>query len=171
MNYFEQESERLRFRKLTMDDVESWEGFFDNNESLPYMGLDLSRGKQALAHEWILKQLERYETQGLGHLAIIEKASGAFIGMAGILPREVDEKPFHEVAYSLKPAFWGKGYGTESASQMKAFGLNNNIDKQFVSIIDKRNHASIHVAEKNGMTALFETHYLGMDVAVYGTGK
>jgi len=39
---------------------------------------------------------------------------------------------------------------------------------RFVSIIDKNNIDSINVAKKNGMEVLFETHYLGMDVYVYG---
>ena len=169
LEYFNQESERLTFRKLTKKDIESWKEFFEENDRLHFLGIDLSKTKNELAEGWINKQLERYETQGLGHLAVIEKDSGKFIGMGGILPREIEEKEVFEITYSLKPKFWRKGYGTEIAKQMKIFGSENKVAKQFVSIIDKNNLESINVAKKNEMEIIFETEYLGMDVFVYGT--
>ena len=169
LEYFNQESERLTYRKLTKNDIESWKDFFEENDRLQYLGIDLSKTKDELAEGWINKQLERYETQGLGHLAVIEKDSGEFIGMGGILPRELDEKEVFEIAYSLKPKFWRKGYGTEIAKQMKIFGNENRIAKQFISIIDKNNLESINVAKKNKMEILYEMEYLGMNVFIYGT--
>lgn len=169
LEYFNQESERLTFRKLTKNDIESWKDFFEGNDRLHYLGIDLSKTKDELAESWINKQLERYEKQGLGHLAVIEKDSGEFIGMGGILPRELEEKEVFEIAYSLKPKFWKKGYGTEIAKQMKIFGSENRIAKQFISIINKNNLESINVAKKNKMEVLYETEYLGMNVFIYGT--
>ena len=169
LEYFNQESERLTFRKLTKNDIESWKDFFEGNDRLHYLGIDLSKTKDELAESWINKQLERYETQGLGHLAVIEKDSGEFIGMGGILPRELEEKEVFEIAYSLKPKFWKKGYGTEIAKQMKIFGSENRIAKQFISIIDKNNLESINVAKKNKMEVVYDTEYLGRNVFIYGT--
>lgn len=168
MNYFEQETERLQLRKLTTDDIESWVSFFENNEKLPYVGVDLNKDARTLATEWINMQLKRYKEQDLGHLAVVEKASGDFMGTAGILPRTLEGQPELEIAYSLKQEFWGKGYGTEAATQLKSFGIQHNLASRFISIIDKRNAASIRVAQKNNMTVLFETHYMGMDVFVFG---
>jgi len=54
MNYFEQESERLRYRKLTEADIPRWVDFFVDNDNLAYLGLDLSKSKEVLAEEWIL---------------------------------------------------------------------------------------------------------------------
>jgi ribosomal-protein-alanine N-acetyltransferase len=167
--YFHQETERLLFRKLTTNDIEGWKEFFEENDRLHFLGIDLSKTKEELAEGWINKQLERYETQGLGHLAVIEKCSGEFIGMGGILPREIEEKEVFEIAYSLKPKHWKKGYGTEVAKQMKIFGIENKIANQFISIIDKNNLESINVGKKNKMEVLYETDYLGMNVYVYGT--
>jgi ribosomal-protein-alanine N-acetyltransferase len=169
LEYFNQETERLTFRELTKNDIESWKEFFEENDSLHFLGIDLSKTKDELAEGWINKQLERYQTQGLGHLAVIEKNSGEFIGMGGILPREIEEKVVFEIAYSLKPRFWRKGYGTEIAKQMKIFGNENKIANQFISIIDKNNLDSINVAKKNNMKVLYETEYLGMNVFIFGT--
>ena len=168
MEYFNQETERVILRKLTMSDVEKWTGFFVDNQMLKYVGIDMSKSPSTLATDWISKQLERYENQGLGHLAAIEKNSGEFIGVSGIIPREVDGKAEMEISYSLKQEFWGKGFATEISTQLKKFGLENNISNQFVSIIDKENTASINVAIKNEMKILSETKYLGMDVFILG---
>lgn len=43
MNYFNQESDRLVYRKLTIGDVGSWSEFFADNDRLSYLGIDLSK--------------------------------------------------------------------------------------------------------------------------------
>ncbi|RTY88550.1 GNAT family N-acetyltransferase [Flavobacterium sp. GT3R68] len=168
MSYFTQESERLSFRKLTIDDIPVWTAFFINNNRIKFLGIDITKAPVVLATEWIQRQLERYETQGLGHLAVIEKQTGIFIGMGGILPREIEGKQEMEIAYSLQPEFWGKGYATEIANQLREFGFANGLSKRFISIIDKENGPSLHVASKNNMNIFYETHYLGMEVFVMG---
>lgn len=168
MTYFTQESERLSFRKLTVADIPVWTTFFINNDRIKFLGIDITKAPEVLATEWIQRQLERYETQGLGHLAIIEKQTGRFIGMGGILPREIEGKQEMEIAYSLQPEFWGLGYATEIANQLRKFGFANGISNRFISIIDKENSPSLNVASKNNMNVLYETQYLGMDVFVLG---
>ena len=172
MDYFNQESERLRFRKLTEEDIPSWVEFFVDNDRLRFLGIkDWSKSKEILANDWIRAQFDRYEKEGLGHLAVEIKETGEFIGMGGILPRELDGKKEYEISYSLKPAFWKKGYGTEMATQMKCFGQKNIDSGRFISIIEIENVDSIHVAKKNGMSALFNTEFLGMNVVVYGVAN
>lgn len=167
MDYFKQESHRLIFRKLTEDDIDVWSNFFENNDRLKYLGIDISLDKYTLARNWILKQKERYEN-GLGHLAVELKSEGTFIGVGGILPREIDGKKEYEIAYSVLPEFWKNGYGTEIAMQIKKSGQELLNPKRFISIIDKRNKDSIHVAKKNNMQVIAETTFLGMDVYIYG---
>jgi len=119
MDYFNQESERLLFRKLTKEDIPNWIEFFDNNDRLKFLGIDLSKTKEQHATDWIMMQLERYEKQGLGHLAAVIKETQEFIGVGGILPRELEGRKEYEIAYSLIPRFWKRGYGTELAIKMK----------------------------------------------------
>lgn len=168
MSYFDQQTERLKFRKLNKDDIPAWSRFFVNNDRLNFLGIDLSKKPETQATEWIEKQLERYENDGLGHLAVELKATNEFIGVGGIIPRQLENNNEFEIAYSLIPQFWKKGYATELAKKMKDFGFQNIKTERFVSIINKDNSDSIKVAIKNGMEMLFETKYLGMDVQVYG---
>jgi ribosomal-protein-alanine N-acetyltransferase len=168
MDYFKQESERLTYRAITEKDIDTWLEFFENNDSLHFLGIDTTKDHNTIATEWILKQLERYKNDGFGHLAVIEKASGELIGMTGILKRDLDGNEVLEIAYSLKPKHWNKGYATEMARQMKQFGIQTNMAKSFVSIIHKNNAASINVAKKNDMSLRSETQFLGMEVFIYG---
>jgi RimJ/RimL family protein N-acetyltransferase len=170
MNYFIQDTERLYFRELTLEDVPSWTEFFVNNDRLRFLGIDVLKDNNVLAKEWIENQLKRYETQGLGLLAAIEKETDTFIGLGGILPREINNQVLYEIAYSLKSNFWGKGYATEIANQMRKFGIENKVASQFVSIIHKENKDSINVAQKNEMKIVFDIEdYLGMNVHVFAT--
>ena len=97
-DYFDQQSSRLIYRKLQLSDIESWKEFFYDNDRLHFMGMDLSKEIAMLAHDWIHTQLHRYQEHRLGHLAVIQKNSGAFIGMGGILPREIEGKKELEIS-------------------------------------------------------------------------
>lgn len=43
MDYFNQESDRLKYRKLTLEDIPSWVEFFVDNDHLKYLGMDLKK--------------------------------------------------------------------------------------------------------------------------------
>ena len=171
MGYFDQESKRLRFRKLSEHDIPGWIEFFEDNDRLHFLATDSTKTKDILAKDWISNQLERYKIHGLGLLAVEIKENGQFIGSGGIIPRELDGQNEYEIAYSLKPKFWKKGYGTEIAKQMKRFGFENIETNRFISIIHIDNSDSIHVAKKNGMNVLFRTEFMKMNVDVYGIEK
>ena len=166
--YFEQESDRLNYRKLTLEDIPEWAPFFIANPNLLYLGSAFPADTEAASREWIERQLERYSDWGMGHLGVIEKESGELVGMCGILAREIEGKDEYEIAYSLKPTYWRRGYGTEMARQMRKFGEQHNLAPRFVSMIHPDNSGSIKVARNNGMVYLFDSDYQGMPVVVYG---
>ena len=70
MNYFEQSTHRLYTSALQESDIERWYAFFEDNDSLDYLGLDLSKPAEELAEGWIRAQFDRYKNSGFGHLAI-----------------------------------------------------------------------------------------------------
>lgn len=168
MSYFHQESERLRFRKVTREDIPTWMEFFVDNDHLRFMGMDLTKSHKTLSTEWIEAQLKRYEKSGLGNLAVEDKETGQLIGLAGIIPRELDGKSEYEIGYSTMPKYWRQGYGTEIARSLKAYGIKNVSAHRFISIIEVENHGSAKVAMNNGMSILFQTEFMGMNVNVYG---
>jgi ribosomal-protein-alanine N-acetyltransferase len=171
MNYFNQETQRLILRKVNLDDVTSWTEFFENNDRLHFLGLDMTKSFPELSQGWIEIQMQRYEQEGLGMLGAIEKSTNELVGLCGIVPREIDGNKYHEIAYSFKPKVWGKGYATEASNQFREFGLRHEIDSQFISIIDLENYASQAVARKNQMEVLFDTLYYDSKVHIFGTIK
>jgi len=168
MDYFNHESERLTFRKLSESDIDSWLEFFENNNTLHFLGMDPSREHRDLATEWVQMQINRYAKNGLGHLAVVEKSTNTLIGFSGIILRELDGKTYYEIGYTFKPSSWGKGFASEASKHLKTVGLATKISNEFVSIIHLANIASMKVAEKNGMSRLFDTTFMNMEVAVFG---
>ena len=168
-NYFDQSSERLVYRRIIVEDIETWKPFFEKNPNPHFLGLDTSLSPTKLATDWINRQFERYGYEGLGHLAVIEKSSGIHIGMGGLLKREIEGVIYFEIAYSLMPEYWGKGYGTEIAIQLKRFGFENQIADEFISIIHKDNIASQKIAQKNGMKIISEINFMGLDAFLFET--
>ncbi|MBV6653192.1 MAG: GNAT family N-acetyltransferase [Mameliella sp.] len=166
-SYFAHRSERLVFRKTTAADIEPWTVFFIGNDRLHFLGIPIEGTPEDMSKRWVDLQAERYAKTGFGHLAATLPDSGAIIGMAGVIPREVEGETLYEVAYSLLPAEWGKGYGTEMAKHMKAWAFEHLSVDQIVSIIHKDNAASQHVARKNGLTPWKETVYCDMPVIIY----
>jgi len=63
--------------------IKNWIEFFIDNNDLKYLGIDLARNNKEISEEWIHAQLNRYKNQGFGHLAVIQKSTGYFIGMGG----------------------------------------------------------------------------------------
>lgn len=169
MNYFNQQSKRLIFRPLTEDDIPKWESFFINNDRLKFLGLDLTKSPEEHSNEWIQKQSERYQKDGLGYLAAVTKDTNEFIGCGGILKKDFEGEIEYEIAYSLLPQFWGNGYATEIAIQLKEYCKSNINSERIISIIAIENFDSKKVAIKNGMESLFETTYKKMEVEVFGT--
>jgi RimJ/RimL family protein N-acetyltransferase len=154
-----------------LDDIPSWIEFFEGNDYLHFVGIRPEQSPEEVSTGWISRQLERYEESGLGMLAIVEKQSGQLIGLSGIIPREVDDQSYFEIAYSFKPKVWGKGFATEAASQLKKHGFDAGISDQFISIIDLDNFPSQAVARKNGMEIIKRTNYMDMEVFIFSISK
>jgi RimJ/RimL family protein N-acetyltransferase len=167
--YQGQESERLIYRPFVEKDRLLWEPFFHETAILGFVGMLSGPFKkmssQERANAWIDRQIERQETGTIGQLAIIEKASGKFIGVGGIIARtdEITGGEW-EITYCLLPEFRGKGYATEQSVHFKNWAFDNTSKESLISVVQVDNIASQNVAEKNGMSVEKEMYYFEMDV-------
>ncbi len=154
--YGTHESERLTFRNMEEADVERWVPFFDDEANLNEIGMLSGRFKNMTnierATDWIGRQIERMNTGSLGQLAAIEKTTGKFIGVGGIIFRE-EPGAFGEweITYSLLPEARDKGYATELAMYFRDWTFENTQKESVISIVHVNNVASQRVTEKNGM--------------------
>jgi RimJ/RimL family protein N-acetyltransferase len=168
LDYFHQESKELIFRKASNEAIDAWSCFFKDNPGLKFLPIDAKEKPEILAKNWIENQHKRYERDGYGMLAIYKKDHRQLIGMGGILNHELKGKKVYEIAYSIIPIYWNKGYATEIAQQIKKYMILKTEIKELISIIDRKNFASIRVAEKVGMTLKETTNCFGLSVYIYG---
>ncbi len=98
---------------------------------------------------------QQYLDFGIGRWAVIEKASGDFIGWSGLkwIDTEIyGRNHFYDVGYRLIPQYWGKGYATESCRAALAYGFSELPMQEVIGIAHVDNHASRRALEKSGFT-------------------
>jgi RimJ/RimL family protein N-acetyltransferase len=165
--YYQQASDRLLFRTLTLGDIDAWMPFFDRDDYQQFIGGDTTLPKRDRSKAWIERQIQRKSEGVYGQLAFIEKTSGKFIGLGGIVQREVNEKEEFEITYSLLPAFWGNGYAREMAKHFMDYAQANIETNSVISMIHPENQPSINLALANGLNLEGETVFMGIPVEVY----
>jgi RimJ/RimL family protein N-acetyltransferase len=142
-------TERLRFRHLTLDDVDAWMPYLNSTEAIRFMAF--TQGSRADCVFMLERSLERYGRDGSGLNMLERKDTGEPVGQCGLLTQEVDGVAELEIGYHLLPAHWHQGYATEAAIACKEFALAHKLAPSLISLIDPDNHASQRVARRNGM--------------------
>lgn len=167
--YYCQSSERLTFRAFEQEDILRWEPFFHDNPSLEYLGAKMLENLSPVekSANWIERQMERQMYKSFGQLAVLDKETDEFIGVGGVIFRDLDAGDEYEITYSLLQEYWGKGLGTELANHFRDYLKNGVGLDSVISIIHVDNEASINVARKNGMVLESQFEFLEMPVSVY----
>ena len=86
--------------------------------------------------------------RGFGVWAVEEKATGAFVGRIGCF--EPEGWPAFEIAYTLSPTVWGRGYAVEGARAALAYAHTVLGRRRVTSVIRPANERSIQVATRLG---------------------
>ena len=142
------ETDRLILRRLTVDDAEFIFRLLNEPSFIRFIG---DKGVRTIddARDYILKgPIDSYERFGFG-LYLAELKDGRVpIGISGLVKRE--SLADVDVGFALLPEFRSKGYASESASAVLAYGRETFGLKRLVAITSKDNVASINVLEKLG---------------------
>jgi ribosomal-protein-alanine N-acetyltransferase len=112
--------------------------------------------------EFIRKQ---YIENSIGRWAVIEKATGNFIGWSGLkLIKEINNNhsSYYDLGYRFSKRYWGKGYATESAIAARDYGFKVLQLDEIIGIADINNLGSIHVLEKAGLKRISIFDYQGI---------
>lgn len=83
-------------------------------------------------------------------LAVEERQTGRLVGEVSLIWRNlVDQQA--EIGYIVHPQFWSRGYATEAARALLAFGFGTGALHRIYARCDARNSASARVMQRLGM--------------------
>ena len=165
------ESERIRTRKLTIDDADQWAAFFEDKEAVAFIPNPGFNSTKDWAKHWIERQLVRYSENRYGLQVLIDKNTNEFIGQCGLITQEVEGEKKIEVGYHIFKKFRGNGYAPEAAKMFIDFGFKNNQAESIISIIKVGNVKSERVALKNGLKKIKQIIWSDFDVYIYEIDK
>ena len=144
------ETERLRLRRLSLDDAAFILELLNEPSFLHFIG---DKGVRTLddARDYILTgPMASYERHGFGLYLVELKERGVPMGTCGLLKRDALDDP--DVGFAFRPAFWLQGYAFESASAVIAYGRRALGLNRIVAVTQSDNVGSIKTLEKIGLT-------------------
>ena len=145
-------TERLVLRPFVLDDQPALTVIHAEESFWWY---PLRRGmSEEETEQFLIRTIERYETDGFGLEAVEERTSGTVIGWAGLaVPHFLPEiLPAVEVGWRLMSAYRGQGLATEVGSASVNWGFTEGGLERIVSIYEPENIPSERVMERLGFT-------------------
>lgn len=157
------ETDRLILRKINQNDYKEMKSILQNKD-LMLIGWGKTYSDDEV-QTWINKIMEQYEKYGYSYYIAIEKNSNNVIGIMGIIPVNIKNTDYIEIAYILKQEYWGNGYATEGINACISYAFSTlNADKIIAQVIHE-NKSSIKVLERLG------TKFIDEYVRDYGDKK
>jgi RimJ/RimL family protein N-acetyltransferase len=105
--------------------------------------------------------LTHWAEYGFGYLAVIETATGAFLGIAGPQIRDFAGELMLNLYYRFHPSAWGQGFATETAAAVVDWAERELPRYPVLISVAVDNKPSIKVAERLGFTHYTESEYDG----------
>ena len=162
------ETERVRFRPITTDDLPWLIEMRTPDAVNRYLGGTAMQNPEALAKR-LQFYMDCYEKFGFGLCVMQLKENGDLIGTSGLQPLE--DTGEIEVGYNLSEKYWRRGLGYECAMGWLDYGFNTVGLQRIVAIAHPDNTGSWRIMEKCGMRyEKTEPHY-GMDCVYYAISR
>lgn len=163
------ETERLRLRGITVEDLDRYCALWQDDSVVRYTsGARLSR--EAV---WarVLRVTGHWQLMRFGFFAIEHKASGQLIGEAGFHDLHRDIEPSLEgtleSGWMLLPEFHGQGIAREVMDRAIAWAEDRFPTMHFTAIIDADNGPSRRLAERLGFSEERATTYNAQPTLIY----
>ena len=154
------ETERLRIRRYTMDDLEPLCSFLKDDEATRMLAFAPEEKTLEAAKTWLEGVVDSYEHKRPDFVLVIEEAKeGRYIGSAGL--SLLRHEPGVQLFYIILPGYQNRGHATEAVTGLIDYSFNELDQKRIVAFIDTDNEASIAVAAKLGMIAKDEVELKG----------
>lgn len=159
------ETARLRFRHLTLEDIDDLFRLYSDPEVMRYL---LPRNIEQTQTS-LRKHIKQWLEYNFGMWAVIHKQSGKMIGRCGLGLLENTRQV--ELGYVLDKDFWHQGLATEASIETLKYGFCQIKLSQIVAIANPENIASVRVIQKVGMKYQKNAYYYGQDVVYYAISR
>jgi RimJ/RimL family protein N-acetyltransferase len=160
------DTERLRLRPATLDDLETWLAVSRDAEEA-WWGERRSTLDDARAN--LERQIANQKRYGHSLWAVELRPVGTVIGVAGL--QRLAEGPEIEVGYRFLREHWGCGYATEAARAAIRFAFDELALERIVAVTLPTNHASRRVLEKCGLAFVGVVHVYGRAQVKYALNR
>jgi RimJ/RimL family protein N-acetyltransferase len=159
------ETERLRMRPASADDVEGLVALHED----PLVREVFGSPTRAEIEEWVGRAEDEWAERRQGRMTLLDPETGAFLGRSGL--KWWPEFGEVEVGWVLAPAARGRGLATEAGRASLEWAFRD-LDVPYVTAyISPTNANSIAVAERLGMTPLREDTLHGEPIVVYAVRR
>jgi RimJ/RimL family protein N-acetyltransferase len=147
------ETERLILRELDLsDDLNIFELDADPDVHQFLGNKPIETIEQARQTVDFIRQ--QYQTHGIGRWAVIEKATKAFLGWAGLklITVPINNKTgFYDLGYRFIRKYWGMGYATEAAIASLHYGFEQLALTEIYGMAHINNISSQKVLQNVGL--------------------
>jgi len=151
----ELETARLTLRRFQFDDAPSVVELLNQPSFLQNIGDRGVRDVESAQRYLREGPMAMYDRYGFGLWRVSRRSDDAFVGMCGLLKRDI--LPDVDVGYAFLPEHWGQGYAFEAANATVRLGARKFGLKRIIGVVSDHNAGSIRVLEKIGMR--FERMY------------
>lgn len=142
------ETDRLVLRPFTLGDFEPLAAMHADPCVMKLLSVDGKPQPRFDAWRSLCGIVGHWHLRGFGMFALIERATGTFIGRVG--PWQPEGWPDFEIGWALRSEYWGRGYATEAAKRCVAYAFRELDRAHISSFIVPENSRSIRVAERIG---------------------
>jgi RimJ/RimL family protein N-acetyltransferase len=158
------ETERLVLRRLRLDDAADLHRCTGDPRVMRYWhpGADSDLATTAAR---IIELGAHWDAHGFGDLGVWTRDSGELVGFAGL--HHISGMAEVNIGYALVPARWRCGLGGELCAALLEDGFTVLTLPEIVAVVDRRNVASIALAERSGLSFRGETTWQGQPRLVY----
>ncbi len=147
------ETEMLCLREYTQDDFVGLRNIISDEETMKYYPRPYD---EAGVQRWLDWSFDNYKKHGFGLWAIELKATGEFVGDAGITLQHIDGQWLPEIGYHVNKSFWRRGIASEAARAARDWAFTNRDFPALYSYMTVENIPSQATARSLGMTKIKE---------------
>jgi len=134
---------RLLLRELTPRDADAVAQVLSDPETMRHYPAPYDR---AGVEQWIERNRQRYQNDGVGLWAMELKQTEEVIGDCGILLQQVEGERFYEIGYHLRRDQWHQGLATEAAIACRDWAFAHLKTNRLISLIRPENLICLHAA-------------------------